>query len=215
MHYDFLVEDVSGAKMLEILVAKILSPKKHSWTIKSYKGCGTIPKGMKSASEAKSRILLDQLPRLLEGYGKRNASAQMTDAVIVVVCDLDRRNLEKFLEELSAIQNQSPSKPNARFCLAIEEGEAWLLGDIAAVQKAYPKAKKQILNNYHNDSICGTWELLADALYKGGADKLKSLGYQAIGKEKTLWAENITPFMDIAKNKSPSFNSFVQVVKNP
>ena len=215
MHYDFLVEDSSGAKMLSILVSKILRSSKDTWKINSYKGCGTIPKGLKSASDVKARILLDQLPRLLEGFGKRNESACMTDAVIVVVCDLDRRNYAQFIADLETIRSQCHSNPNARFCIAIEEGEAWLLGDIPAVQKAYPNARKQILKKYKNDSICGTWELMADALYEGGAIKLKSLGYQAVGKEKCLWAERITPFMNVAENKSPSFNHFVQTIKNP
>lgn len=211
MHYDFLVEDKSGAKMLETLVGKILPSEGNTWEIKSYKGCGTIPKGLKSASEAKARILLDQLPRLLEGYGKRNSAANL-DAVIVVVCDLDRRDESVFLGELENIRKQCKSNPNARFCLAIEEGEAWLLGDIPAVQRAYPKARKNILKGYKNDSICGTWELLADAVCEGGAAKLKSRGYQAIGLEKFIWAERITPFMDAAKNRSPSFNNFVQTI---
>lgn len=215
MHYDFLVEDASGAKMLEILTAKIIDSSKDTYIIKSYKGCGTIPKGMKSASEAKSRILLDQLPRLLEGYGKRNAAEGMTDAVIVVVCDLDRRDYAQFVATLEMVRLQCRSNPNVRFCIAIEEGEAWLLGDIPAVQKAYPNAKKQILKKYQNDSICGTWELMADALYDGGSAKLKSLGYQAIGREKFLWAERITPLMNVAENKSPSFNNFVQTITNP
>lgn len=211
MHYDFLVEDKSGAKMLENLVGKILPSEGNTWEIKSYKGCGAIPKGLKSASEAKSRILLDQLPRLLEGYGKRNASAKL-DAVIVVVCDLDRRDESEFLSELENIRKLCKSNPNARFCLAIEEGEAWLLGDIPAVQKAYPKARKKILKGYKNDSICGTWEFLADAVCEGGSAKLKSQGYQVIGLEKLIWAERITPFMDVTKNRSPSFNNFVQSI---
>ena len=48
--------------------------------------------------------------------------------------------------------------------MAIEEGEAWLLGDIPAIQSVYPNAKNAVLNGYENDSICGTWEKLADAV---------------------------------------------------
>jgi hypothetical protein len=95
-----------------------------------------------------------------------------------------------------------------RFCLAIEEGEAWLLGDIPAVKQAYPKAKGAVLQTYENDSICGTWELLADAVYEGGAKALKDKGWMAVGVEKSRWASEITPLMDVAGNKSPSFRSF-------
>lgn len=42
----------------------------------------------------------------------------------------------------------------------------------------------------------------------GGAEKLKSQPWYAIGKIKSEWAEQITPHIDIDKNKSPSFCYF-------
>ena len=69
-----------------------------------------------------------------------------------------------------------------------------------------PKAVNLI--GYQNDSICDTWELLADAIYPGGSKKLKEEGWQAVGKKKLEWAERITPNMDINNNKSPSFCYF-------
>jgi hypothetical protein len=95
-----------------------------------------------------------------------------------------------------------------QFCFAVEEGEAWLLGDLSAVKTAYPKAKDAVLAGYTNDAICGTWEQLADAVYPGGAKKLASSGYQRVGEEKSVWAERITPLLDIEKNLSPSFCYF-------
>ncbi|MDR3128660.1 MAG: DUF4276 family protein, partial [Tannerellaceae bacterium] len=99
-------------------------------------------------------------------------------------------------------------RPETYFCLAVEEGEAWLLGDIPAIKQAYPDAKTSILNSYINDSICGTWELMAEALYHKGCNALKEKGWQAVGSEKSKWAEKISPIMDIHNNKSPSFNYF-------
>lgn len=61
---------------------------------------------------------------------------------------------------------------------------------------------------YLNDSICGTWEKLADAVYPGGSQKLSIKGWWAVGAEKSKWAEVITPKMDIANNASPSFCYF-------
>lgn len=54
----------------------------------------------------------------------------------------------------------------------------------------------RILNSYTNDDICGTWEKLADAVYPGGYQKLSKLPYQVRGREKTTWAEKISPLMD-------------------
>jgi hypothetical protein len=96
-------------------------------------------------------------------------------------------------------------KPKSIFCLAIEEFEAWYLGDLKAVRKAYPNAKNSILSSYINDSICGTWELLADAVYKGGHEALKQKGGQEIGKQKSIWAKAISPHMDVDNNASLSF----------
>ncbi|MDR1379590.1 MAG: AAA family ATPase [Synergistaceae bacterium] len=88
----------------------------------------------------------------------------------------------------------------------IEEGEAWFLGGIPAIKSAYPSAKDAILTAYVNDSICGTWECLANAVYKGGAVALSAKGWQAVGKEKSQWAERISPKMNVDNNMSPSFN---------
>ncbi len=83
-----------------------------------------------------------------------------------------------------------------------------MLGDIHAIKTAYPKAKDAVLNAYVNDSIGGTWERLADAVYSGGSAALSAKGWQAVGAEKSQWAEKITPHMDIANNASPSFAWF-------
>ena len=204
MHFEILVEDQSGKRALDVLVPKIVG-ERDTYTIHPYKGIGRIPGNMKSASDASKRILLDQLPRLLQGYGKAYSSYQ---AAVVVVCDLDDRDRNLFLGELMEVLNGCHPKPQTRFCLSIEEGEAWLLGDLPAVKAAYPKAKDKILNGYKNDSICGTWEWLADAVYNGGAQALKKKGWQAIGREKSIWAERISPFMDVDHNRSPSFGYF-------
>ena len=104
-------------------------------------------------------------------------------------------------------------RPETRFCIAIEEGEAWFLGDLPAIKSAYPRARDAILNSYLNDSICGTWEKLADAVFPGGSQKLSSQGRHAIGEEKSKWAEEIAPYMDEAINQSPSFCYFRDKIK--
>ena len=65
-----------------------------------------------------------------------------------------------------------------------------------------------MLDSYKNDSICGTWEVLADAVYTGGARLLKKQGWWAVGREKTAWAERIALLMDVENNASPSFCYF-------
>ena len=171
----------------------------------AYKGIGRIPKNMRTGVDASKRILLDNLPRLLNGYGK---TWQNFPAAVFVVCDLDDKCLKAFRQELFAILNRCNPRPETHFCIAIEEGEAWFLGDIPAVKSAYLKAKEPVLNAYVNDSICGTWERLADAIYNGGSAALSAKGWQAVGAEKSQWAEKISPHMDVANNSSPSFVYF-------
>jgi hypothetical protein len=209
MHFEILVEDISGKTALDILIPKIINTEEHTFEIHSYKGIGHIPKNLKPGADAQKRILLDQLPRLVQGHGKTFAQYPSDyPAVLIVICDLDNKCLSTFRRELLELVDKCNPKPKTQFCIAIEEGEAWCLGDLSAVKKAYPKAKDKVLNSYVNDSICGTWEKLADAVFPGGAQSLSQLGWQTIGKEKSNWAKNIPPYMDVDNNLSPSFCYF-------
>ncbi len=207
MHFEILVEDQSGKKALEILVPKIIG-QEHTFKIISYKGLGKIPANLRDPKAAHDRILLDNLPKLLRGYGKTHSSYQNYDAAVILVCDLDDKCLKDFRGRLNEILANCDPKPKTRFCIAIEEGEAWLLGDLPAIKTAYPKAKDPILNSYRNDDICGTWEKLADAVYLGGSQVLSAKGWKAVGTEKSKWSDSIAPNMDVDQNKSPSFQYF-------
>lgn len=214
MHFEFLTEDQSGKIMLDLLLPQLLPlAEGHTYNVHYYKGIGRIPKGMKPSSDANKRILLDQLPRLLAGYGKTFESyGKDYLAVVIIICDLDTRDRRAFEKELHALAESVRPSPAHAFCLAVEEGEAWLLGDLQAIKTAYPEAKQAVLKDYENDSICGTWELMANAVYSGGAEALKEEGWMRIGEEKTLWAMKITPHMNLHDNHSPSFNCFISEV---
>ena len=152
---------------------------------------------------------MTNLPKLLKGYGRTfQGYSRDYRAAVILVCDLDDKNLMGFLRELNVILNACQPKPETHFCIAIEEGEAWFLGDIRAVKSAYPVADHGVLSSYVNDSICGTWEKLADAVYPGGAKVLSRKGWQTVGAEKARWADEISPGMDVENNASPSFCSF-------
>ena len=209
MHFEILVEDQSGKKALDILMPKLVSSE-HTFKVIAYKGIGKIPKGLKPSADPSKRILLDNLPRLLRGYGN---SWKGFSAAVFVVCDLDAKCLKAFRAELRGVLDACNSKPETRFCIAIEEGEAWLLGDLDAIKKAYPKAKNNILNAYTNDAICGTWEQLADAVYAGGSAALTRKGFHAVGEQKSVWAQKVAPHMDVANNRSTSFNYFRDKLK--
>ena len=140
---------------------------------------------------------------MLAGHGRTPS----TDAVVVVL-DNDNRDCKIFLKELRAILASCNPAPKTLFRLAIEEMEAWLWGDRLALLTAYPKAKKDTLNRYVQDSICGTWELLADAIYPGGSAAIRKAGWPLPGQIKHEWAEQVTPHMDVERNASHSFGKF-------
>jgi hypothetical protein len=210
-HIEILVEDSSGKKIIEILLNRIagLPGEKCTYRIHPYKGIGRIPKDLKGKSDPQKRILLDRLHNLLQGYGKSFLNEEYS---VLVVVDCDTRNCIDFKNEMLAVLNKCNPKPVTMFRIAIEEMEAWLLGDLEAVNKAYPKARNDILISYRNDSICGTWELLADAVYSGGKAVLSKKSYFEIGTVKHEWAEKITPLVRIEENLSPSFHCFVDAI---
>lgn len=202
MHIEILVEDSSGVKLLKVLLPQFLGPQgePHTWRLHSYKGIGRIPKGLVTKADPAKRILLDQLPKLLRGYGKTPG----IDAVVVVL-DTDKRECAGFLAELKAAADACNPVPETLFRLAIEEIEAWYFGDQSALLAAYPRAKLDVLGKYVQDSTCGTWELLADAVYVGGSAVIKKAGWPLPGQVKHEWAKKIGPLMDPGRNISPSF----------
>ena len=205
MHFEILVEDQSGKKVLDILIPKIID-NQHKFKVRFYKGIGHIPKDLTNPTNASADLLLNQLSMQLRAYGKSYANDP--NKVVIVVCDLDNNCLKTFCQELFTVLNSCNPKPETRFCIAIEEGEAWLLGDISAIKAAYPTAEDNVLNNYKNDSICGTWELLADAIFAGGSNALGKRPWYVIRREKSVWAQKIAPEMNVNKNASPSFCYF-------
>jgi hypothetical protein len=169
MHFEILVEDASG-ELLGALLPKILGVP-HTWRTHAYKGIGRVPKDLRGKTDPWRRILLDQLPRILAGYGK---SLQSTNSAVVVIVDLDRRDCIEFKQELLRVLKRCRPRPT-------------------------------VLDSYVQDSICGTWEKLAGAVFPGGSTPLKAGGYPRIGEEKCRWASLIGPHLDVESNLSPSF----------
>jgi hypothetical protein len=156
-----------------------------------------------SGADAASRVLLDRSPRVLRGYGKMPGYD-----VVVVVMDSDRRHCAALLAELHRMLADGQPTPPTLFRLAIEEVEAWLLGDRAAVVAAFPRAKAAILDSYQQDSVCGTWEVLANAVPKGRAAAVKRAGWPQPGQLQHDCAEAIGPRLNVENNQSPSFGKF-------
>lgn len=208
MHIEVLVEDSSGAALMGHLMPKLLGEAvdEHTWRVHDFKGIGRIPKNLTAKSDARIKTLLDKLPRMLEGYGKSGYGA------VLVLVDTDRQNVAAFRRDLHGMLKKCPNAPKTAFGLATEEVEAWYFGDRAALLEAFPRADKKVLNRYQQDSVCGTWEMLADALVKGGAAGIKKQGFYKAGEFKHECANRIGPLMVVGRNQSPSFGSTRQCV---
>ena len=78
MHIEVLVEDSSGAKLVEALLPKVVGPQgePHTWRVHSYKGVGRLPIGLSANADPAKRALLNQLPRLLSRSEERRGWEQ-------------------------------------------------------------------------------------------------------------------------------------------
>lgn len=212
MYFQYLIEDQSGEILIRQIMQKLLLRYPEvTYDCKSFKGIGGFAKKT-TVREIKTGKLLNDLVMYLRGFSK---SLRGMPAVIVVVLDNDDHEPEEFRQQLDYIAVQNAIDIDHVFCIAVEEMEAWLLGDEQAILKAYPNAKRNVMEAYVQDSICGTWEVLADAIYPGGRQRLhkEHRAYLEIGKLKSEWAENIGSYMVLEKNVSPSFQLFIEAVE--
>jgi hypothetical protein len=153
--------------------------------------------------------LLDQLPVRLRGY----AAWMADDYRIVVLVDRDRQDCLVLKGQLEGAAEQVGllTKTRAgRGCfqvlnrIAIEELEAWFLGDIEAICHAYPRVPATLpeREKFRNpDAVSGgTWEALARVLQQSG--------YFKGGYSKLQAAREISVYMDPVRNRSKSFQVF-------
>ena len=208
MYFFYLIEDQSSEYLIHEIMAKVITKyPKVSYDCKSFKGIGGFTK-KNTVKETRDGKLLNDLTTFLRGLNK---SLQYSDAAVFVVVDNDDRNTEEFRAELEKVAQENFITIDHVYCIAVEEVEAWLLGDKEALLQAYPNAKLSAFHGYVQDSICNTWETLADVVYRGGYAKMKKecRSYKEIGEVKAEWAQNIGKYMQLDTNKSPSFNYYI------
>lgn len=213
MYFQFLTED----KSTEVLVEQIMNKLKEAYPqkelfydIKSFHGIGHLKK-QGNAQQQKTGMLLNDLFPIMRGIGK--ALLQVEHAVIIVIMDNDKNDKTAFRNELNQMAVSNMVLADHEFCIAVKEMEAWLLGDVKAIEAAYPNARKSAWKEYEQDGICDTWEVLANAIYPGGLTELrkKAAGtYKQIGIVKCEWARMIGAQMSLTENASPSYHFFVE-----
>ena len=196
MRLHILVEGPSEEAFLEGWLGRFLPPG-HTFKIIRHRGKGRLPRESQARPDPKRQGLLDQLPAKLRAYGRTlNAT---TDRLLVLV-DQDEENCEELKERLLEAWHFCQPRPEALFRIAIEELEAFYLGDSEAIRRAYPKMKVGPLRDYEQDSVCGTWELFMEVI-------------GAASEDKVAWARKMGQELGIRwqgarANRSPSFQQF-------
>lgn len=213
MYFQFLTEDKSTEVFVEQIMNKLrdVYPEKELlYDIKSFHGIGHL-KMKGNARQQKTGKLLNDLFPIMRGMGK--ALLQAGHAAIIVILDNDKNDKDTFLNELNQMAASNMVLTDYEFCIAVKELEAWLLGDVKAIETAYPNVRKSAWKEYEQDGICDTWEVLANAVYPGGLTELrkKAAGaYKQIGIAKCEWARLIGEHMSLTENASPSYHFFVE-----
>lgn len=208
MHFEILVEGQSELTALSILmpflVGEYMEP--HSWKIHKHRGIGKLPDSFDYRPNINDMTLLHQLPAKIKAYSRE----PMENRVVIVLLDLDSNNKNELLSKLNSIIDYCNSHIKIEFLFAVEELEAWYLGDRNALIKYNPNIKIDELHDYAQDSICGTWEVLAradDPSYL----RVKKRDPRSLDKKKE-WAKKIPPHMNFEINSSPSFREFVKSI---
>lgn len=194
MHIEILTEELSAEKALYELVPKMLG-NEITFKVHSHQGKSDLLRSLRGRLTGYSYWLPD-------------------DWRIVVLVDEDREDCHelKFQLETVAVESGLVTKSRAagqRFQvvnrIAIEELEAWFLGDLEAVRAAFPRLSRGLLSNpkYANPDHVprGTWETLERILQRAG--------YYKAGMAKTDAALRIATHMVPDRNRSRSFQVFM------
>jgi len=189
-----LVEGPSEHAFLDPWLKRLL--KGASFKVHPHQGKGTLPAEFAAAPDPKHRGLLDQLPAKLRAFGATG------DAEVLVLVDADEDDCVQLQETLVEVAKAVAPSLTVLIRIAVEETEAFYLGDLKALEAAYPDADMDRARDYIPDSICGTWELFGEIIGDDGGNKV-------------AWAEAIGPKLTSSepRTRSPSFRSLIRGIR--
>lgn len=198
MHIEFLLEEPSAEAFFTGFLPRVL-PAGTTWNLIQFQGKAN---------------LLKNLEGRLKGY--RNWLPE--DGRIVVVVDEDRGDCCALKNQLEAAATSAGllTKTQARGVpfqvlnrIAVEELEAWFLGDVEGLRSAYPGVPASLgsrANFRDPDAVQGgTWEAIERVLQRAG--------HFPGGLGKIELARAMGVHLDPARNRSGSFQCFLQGLK--
>lgn len=196
-HLEFLVEEPSMESALRQIVPKVLGPA-QSFLIHPHQG---------------KPDLLNNLVGRLRAYRRWLPPS----FGVVVVIDEDRQDCEELKRRLEdaaqrvglVTRTRNRSAFQVINWIAIEELEAWLLGDADALEAIYPGTGRIIAQRrdlHDPDRVRGgTWEALEDVLEKAG---------HRGGLRKIEAARAVSARMEVERNRSRSFQGLVRALRD-
>jgi len=193
MHLEVLVEELSAKAALDRLLPKAMM-NRHTFTVHAFTG---------------KSDLMGSLSSRLRAYASRfRNNPVFADWRIVVLIDEDRQNCRKLKQAILDAGRAAGIAQSVLARIAVEELEAWYLGDLAAIRAVCPKVPATLnkKEGFRDPDLVkgGTWE----ALHK----VLKEAGYPG-GLRKIAAGEAIAPHMEPGRNTSHSFQVFWQGVE--
>jgi hypothetical protein len=191
-----LVEGASERALLECWAPRLLG--NGIVRVHSHQGKGELPRDPTAAPDKRRRGLLDQLPAKLRGFA--NALHSNIHHVVVLV-DADKDEPKELAARISKIATQIAPGLSVTIRLAVEETEAFYLGDLKGMKLAFPDADMDQARAYIPDSIIDTWELFGTIVQDGGGNKV-------------AWAEAMGPVLTTtaSRSRSPSFQDLVRAL---
>ena len=195
---EILVEEPSMEAALRELMPRILQGRAH-W------------KPINLGSKGK---LLKALPARLRAYRKRIDQGE--NLKIIVLVDRDHDDCERLKQRLETIAREARLTTKTAVNgqdefhvitrIAIEELEAWFIGDIDALKAAFTSLKSvNFPGNFRNPDNGGTWERLHRFL--------KRQGIYRNSYPKIEAARKIAAHLEPDRNRSRSFQCFLQGVE--
>jgi hypothetical protein len=127
MHLEILLEEPSMETVINSILNQIVVDKlKNTWQTHPYMG---------------KQNLLKKLPALLRGYSSW-LPITYPDYYIVIIVDQDQNDCLELKQRILNYANIAGIAQRTVIRIAVAELEAWFLGDIEALEIAFPKLKR-------------------------------------------------------------------------
>ena len=179
-----MVEEKSVEPVIQSVANKILNLEKGDWyQIKIHQG---------------KQDLQNAIPKVLPSLSK------IPGTTIIILQDQDQNDCIQLKQKLNELVLRSKIKVPYKIRIACRQLENWFLGDLKAINNAYPNFN--VNTKISND---------VDAIQNADLELLKIIPDFRNHNHlpKLLIAKNISPYLSLSRNKNKSFLNFVSAIK--